>query len=86
MALGLTAAQVTSLKATGQTEATHVMTLQGAITQTGATPVQSCTYNYQQTVPDAKTMIATARVLEAVGISAYVNLTMISLKFMLTFN
>jgi hypothetical protein len=69
-ALGLTTDQITALKAVGGTEATHVTQLSMAITAAGAQPVQPCQYNFGLT--DAKTMIATARVLEAVGISAYI--------------
>lgn len=40
-----------------------------AITGAGATPVQACQYNFGFT--NAQAMVGTARVLEAVGISAY---------------
>ncbi|KIW06578.1 uncharacterized protein PV09_02297 [Verruconis gallopava] len=69
MALGLTSAQVSALKTVGGTEATHVTQLQAAISAAGSQPVQPCQYNFGFT--DAKSMVATARVLEAVGISAY---------------
>jgi hypothetical protein len=68
-AQGLSTDQITALKAVGGTEATHVTQLTSAISAAGAQPVQACQYNFGLT--DAKTMIATARVLEAVGISAY---------------
>lgn len=55
----------------GKTEATHVTTLQSAIAQAGAKPVEACQYNFDAALTDAKTMVATARVLEAVGVSAY---------------
>lgn len=55
----------------GMTEATHVTTLQGAIAGAGAKPVEPCQYNFDASLTDAKTMVATARVLEAVGVSAY---------------
>ena len=70
MALGLTQQNVNDLKQVGMTESTHVTALMSAIAQAGAQPVQACNYNFQS-VTDAKTMVATARVLEAVGISAY---------------
>lgn len=70
-ALGLSAAQVKSLMGVGQTEATHVTTLQAAIAGAGAKPVEPCSYNFDAALADAKTMVATARVLEAVGVSAY---------------
>ena len=67
--LGLTDTQVTSLMAIGQSEATHVSTLISAVAASGAQPVEACQYNFN--FSDAKTMVATARTLEAVGISAY---------------
>lgn len=68
-ALGLSDASITALLAVGQSEATHVSTLLSAIASAGFQPVQPCTYNFGFT--DAGAMVATARVLEAVGISAY---------------
>ncbi|KAH7114443.1 ferritin-like domain-containing protein [Dendryphion nanum] len=70
-ALGLTETQITSLKKVGETEAIHVTTLQSAIAGAGAKPVEPCNYNFDASLADAKTMVATARVLEAVGVSAY---------------
>jgi hypothetical protein len=67
-ALGLTMDDVNNLKIVAATESTHVTQLSMAITAAGGTPVQPCTYNFGFT--DAATMVATARVLEAVGISA----------------
>jgi hypothetical protein len=67
-ALGLNAQQITDLKGVGQTEQTHVTVLQKVISGAGATPVQACTYNFGFT--DAAGMVNTARVLEAVGVSA----------------
>ena len=52
----------------GQTEAIHVTALSAAISAAGVAPVQTCTYNFGFT--DAKGMIATAAVLEQVGVSA----------------
>jgi hypothetical protein len=68
-AAGLTPPQITALKAVGATEATHVTQLTAAITAAGAAPVAECTYNFNYSTP--ANMLATARVLEAVGISAY---------------
>ncbi|KAF2869796.1 ferritin-like domain-containing protein [Massariosphaeria phaeospora] len=70
-ALGLTEAQIKSLKGVGETEAIHVSTLLGSIASAGAKPVEPCQYNFEAAFADAKTMVATARVLEAVGVSAY---------------
>jgi hypothetical protein len=71
MALGLTEGQVKSLQNVGQTEAVHVSTLLSAISGAGTKPVEPCEYNFDAAFADAKTMVATARVLEAVGVSAY---------------
>lgn len=71
MALGLTEGQVKSLMGVGQTEATHVTTLQSAIAGAGAKPVEACTYNFDAALTSADSMVKTARVLEAVGVSAY---------------
>ncbi|KAI0138830.1 ferritin-like domain-containing protein [Pestalotiopsis sp. NC0098] len=68
-ALGLNTQQITDLKNIGQTEQAHVQFLQSAIAQAGVQPVQPCTYNFGFT--DAKSMVATASVLENVGVSAY---------------
>jgi hypothetical protein len=70
-ALGLSEGQVKSLMGVGQTEAIHVSTLLSAISGAGAKPVEPCNYNFDAALTDAKTMVATARVLEAVGVSAY---------------
>ncbi|KAJ4403904.1 hypothetical protein N0V91_006206 [Didymella pomorum] len=70
-ALGLSAAQVKSLMGVGQTEATHVTTLMSAITGAGAKPVEPCEYNFDAALASADSMVKTARVLEAVGVSAY---------------
>ncbi|KAH6655111.1 ferritin-like domain-containing protein [Truncatella angustata] len=68
-ALGLQPQQITDLKTIGQTEQAHVQFLQSAIAQAGVQPVQPCTYSFGLT--DAKSMVATAGVLENIGVSAY---------------
>lgn len=68
-AAGLQPNQISALKTVGQTESTHVTQLTAAISAAGAKPVEQCTYNFNYTT--AQNMLATARVLEAVGISAY---------------
>lgn len=70
-ALGLTDGQIKSLMGVGQTEATHVTTLMSAITGAGAKPVEPCDYNFDAALASADAMVKTARVLEAVGVSAY---------------
>ncbi|KAH8908348.1 hypothetical protein BR93DRAFT_478278 [Coniochaeta sp. PMI_546] len=68
-ALGLSQQQITDLIGIGASEAAHVGLLQGAIAQAGVKPVQPCTYDFGFT--DAAGMVATALVLENVGVSAY---------------
>ncbi|EGS20957.1 uncharacterized protein CTHT_0027960 [Thermochaetoides thermophila DSM 1495] len=68
-ALGLNQRQIEDLLKIGKTEEEHVILLQSAIAQAGVQPVQPCTYNFGFT--DAASMVATAAVLENVGVSAY---------------
>ncbi|KAI5805892.1 ferritin-like domain-containing protein [Geopyxis carbonaria] len=69
MKLGATQKQIDDLVTIGETEATHVKVLSDTITSLGGKPVKPCTYDFKFT--DASGMLAVARVLEAVGISAY---------------
>ena len=57
-----------NLKAVGTIEQTHVTALTAAISGAGFLPVQPCTYNFGFTTPAA--MLATAGVLENIGVSA----------------
>ncbi|KAL7893760.1 ferritin-like domain-containing protein [Trichoderma sp. SZMC 28014] len=68
-ALGLSDAQIKDLTQIGFTESEHVIVLQSALAQSGIQPVAPCTYNFGFT--DAAGMVATAAILENVGISAY---------------
>ncbi|KAI0021964.1 ferritin-like domain-containing protein [Xylariomycetidae sp. FL0641] len=68
-ALGLNAQQLLDLKSVGDSEFSHVEILQSALAQAGVQPVLPCQYNFGFT--DAAGMVATASVLENVGISAY---------------
>lgn len=67
-AAGLTTTDITNLKSVASTEQVHVTTLTGAIAGAGFLPVQPCTYNFGFTT--AAAMIATAGVLENIGVSA----------------
>jgi len=69
MALGLSMPQLMALKSVAMQEATHVTTLMSVIMGAGGVPVQPCTYNFGFT--DAATMVKTAKILEVVGVSAY---------------
>lgn len=69
MALGLNEVQLADLKGIGASENAHVGFLQSSIAQAGVQPVQPCQYNFGFT--DAAGMVATASVLESVGVSAY---------------
>ncbi|KAB5575589.1 ferritin-like domain-containing protein [Coniochaeta sp. 2T2.1] len=72
-ALGLSQAQITDLIGIGASEAAHVELLQSALAQNSIKPVEQCEYEFGFT--DAKGMVATAIVLESVGISAYIGAT-----------
>lgn len=69
-ALGLAPEEIINLKSIGGTEATHVTTLTSAIAGAGTAPVAPCTYNFASAFADAKSMVATAAILENVGVSA----------------
>ncbi|RFU28319.1 hypothetical protein B7463_g8029, partial [Scytalidium lignicola] len=69
LALGLSSDELTDLKSIGETEQVHVTTLLSAIAGAGTQPVAPCTYNFGFT--DAAGMVATAAILENVGVSAY---------------
>lgn len=68
-ALGLSSDDITNLKSIGATEQVHVTTLLSAIATAGTKPVAPCTYKFGFT--DAAGMVATASILENVGVSAY---------------
>jgi hypothetical protein len=68
LALGLSQNQLADLKSIGETEQVHVTTLLSAIAGVGTQPVAPCEYNFGFTT--AKAMVATASILENIGVSA----------------
>ncbi|KAF8536456.1 ferritin-like domain-containing protein [Trichophaea hybrida] len=68
-ALGLDQATIEGLISIGKTEETHVKFLTEAIKASKGVPVEPCIYDFKLTT--AASMVQTARILEAVGISAY---------------
>jgi len=58
-----------NLKEVSYDETTHVSFLSQALTAVNATPVAECTYAFG--VTDVKSFLATASILEGVGVSAY---------------
>jgi hypothetical protein len=52
-------------------EATHSATLQSALKSAGQQPVTTCTFNFDSALTDVATMAATARVVENLGVAAY---------------
>ncbi len=69
--LGITHLQLEDLKAIGKTESMHVSLLQSALAQSGVAPVRRCKYDFSTALASPEAMIATAAVLESVGVSAY---------------
>lgn len=52
-------------------EATHSTALQAALASFGKKPVTSCQFNFDSALTDVATMAATARVVENLGVAAY---------------
>jgi len=52
-------------------ESTHSATLQAAIKASGASPITTCQFNFDAVLKDVPTMAAVARVVEDVGVGAY---------------
>ncbi|KAG9254835.1 Ferritin/ribonucleotide reductase [Emericellopsis atlantica] len=66
---GFDSAFFTNIKKVANDEKDHVDFLTTALTAAGATPVQECTYDFGYN--DVKSFLATASILEGVGVSAY---------------
>jgi hypothetical protein len=66
---GFDAATYDRIKTVSMDEETHVSFLTGALKAAGAKPVAECKYNFGYT--DVKSFLATASILEGVGVSAY---------------
>ncbi|KAF5024888.1 hypothetical protein F66182_3046 [Fusarium sp. NRRL 66182] len=69
--LGLSETSLSDLKAIGKTEAAHVVLLQSALAGAGFQPVEECKYDFAGATSDPAAMVATAAILESVGVSAY---------------
>ncbi|RXW16601.1 hypothetical protein EST38_g9251 [Candolleomyces aberdarensis] len=52
-------------------EATHSVVLQAALKSFGETPITNCKFKFDGALTDVATMAATARIVENVGVSAY---------------
>lgn len=66
---GFDATFYANLKEIASDEASHVSFLTSGLTAAGATPVAECTYDFGYT--DVASFLATASILEGVGVSAY---------------
>jgi len=53
-------------------EATHSVVLQAALKSFGEVPITNCQFNFDSALTDVATMAATARVVESVGVGAYI--------------
>jgi hypothetical protein len=56
-------------------EKTHSAVLQAALKAAGAAPVTTCQFDFTSVLTDVTTMAATARVVENVGVAAYIGAT-----------
>jgi len=52
-------------------ESTHTSVLASTITSQGGTPITTCAFNFDAALADVPTMAATARVVEDLGVAAY---------------
>lgn len=72
-AAGFTTVQVPleQISAILEDETLHAKTLEGQIIASGDKPISGCKFNLDSSLKDVKTMVATARVVELVGVNAY---------------
>lgn len=80
-AAGFASAQVPlqQFQAIFKDESTHTTTLQSAINALGGQTISNCTFNVASLLTDVPTMVAAARLVENVGVSAYLGaLTLIN--------
>ncbi|EPQ59667.1 hypothetical protein GLOTRDRAFT_71293 [Gloeophyllum trabeum ATCC 11539] len=72
-AAGFSAAQVPiqQFSVIAGDEKTHSTVLQSQITDLGDKPITNCNFDFSSALTDVKTMAATARVVENVGVAAY---------------
>lgn len=80
-AAGFASAQIPlqQFQAIFKDEAIHTTTLQSAINSLGGKTVSNCTFNVASLLTDVPTMVAAARLVENVGVSAYLGaLTLIN--------
>ncbi|KAN0097813.1 Ferritin-like domain containing protein [Tylopilus felleus] len=62
---------IQQFQAVASDESTHAITLQSAIHALGGQIISNCTFNFSSALVNVETMVATARVVENVGVSAY---------------
>ncbi|KIK54401.1 hypothetical protein GYMLUDRAFT_904371 [Collybiopsis luxurians FD-317 M1] len=72
-AAGFTASTIATQQITNiqSDEATHASVLEAELTNLGASAISTCTFNFDSALTDVATMAATARVVENLGVSAY---------------
>jgi hypothetical protein len=62
---------IEQMKVMGFDEATHSTALQAALKSFGEQPITGCKFNFEPVLTDLATTLATARVVENVGVGAY---------------
>jgi hypothetical protein len=72
-AAGFTSSQLAIQQITNiqSNEATHDTALQSELQAIGASPITSCSFDFSSVLTDVSTMLATARVVENLGVMAY---------------